>query len=323
MMSMSFLANFFAPPTASTFAGQVDRLYFFLVAVSVFFVTLIFWLVVFFAAKYRRKSEDEKAALVHPDYRLEIAWTVIPFIISMVMFVWGANLFYVYARPPAQAMEFFVVGKQWMWKIQHPGGRREINQLHVPVGQAIKLTMTSEDVIHSFYIPAFRVKMDVVPGRYTQLWFQPTKPGTYHLFCAEYCGTSHSGMIGNVVVMEPARYEAWLTGDTLETNESLVSKGEKLYNQFNCNSCHSDERGPSLKGIYGRTVELVDGRRVTADENYLRESIMNPSAKVVKGYQPLMPTYAGQMNEEQAMQLMAYIKTLAAEQPAATKESAP
>ncbi len=298
------------PENASTIATGVDSLYFYLVALTVFFCCLIFTLVIWFSIKFHRKSESETGTEVHPNMLLEVAWSVIPLLISVTIFGWATYLFFVNARVPKDAVEMFVVGKQWMWKLQHPEGKREINELHIPVGQAVKLTMTSEDVIHSFYVPAFRTKMDVLPGRYTHMWFQPTKPGKYHLFCAEYCGTNHSRMIGWVHVMEPAHYQAWLEGKEPGAGaESMVQKGEKLFKQFNCVSCHGDAtRAPALDGIFGKQVELEGGRTIKADETYLRESILTPASKVVKGYQPTMPLYSAQMNEEQIMQLLAYLK---------------
>jgi cytochrome c oxidase subunit 2 len=207
------------------------------------------------------------------------------------------------------------MGKQWMWKAQHPLGKSEINMLHVPVNQPVKLIMTSQDVIHSFYIPAFRVKKDVLPGRYTELWFEATKTGEYHLFCAEYCGTEHSQMIGSVVVMEQLEYERWLSGNV--AGESMAAAGQRLFEQRGCASCHagtSDARGPALAGLFGKEVQLEDGRTVTADESYLRESILNPQAKVVAGYSPVMPTFEGQISEEGLLQLVAYIKSLEGDQ---------
>jgi cytochrome c oxidase subunit 2 len=229
----------------------------------------------------------------------------------MVMFGWGAKVFFDLARPPRDAMEIFVVGKQWMWKVQHPDGTREINQLHVPIGRPVRITLGSEDVLHDFSLPAFRVKMDAVPGRLTTLWFEATKPGTYHMFCAEFCGTKHSGMIGEVIVMEPHDYEAWLAGG--RTTGTPVENGQRLFTDLACITCHKEDstgRGPSLLGVFGSAVELTDGRTVVADENYLRESIMNAQAKVVKGYQPIMPAFQGQVSEENLLQLIAYIRTL-------------
>lgn len=299
------------PESASNFAERVDALYLYLVVVSVFFTVLIFLTIFYFAVKYRRRSEEDRPPAIHGSLGLEIFWSVVPLLLTMVMFAWGTTLFFEMRRPPAEAEEIFVVGKQWMWKIQHPTGPREINELHIPVGQAVKLTMTSEDVIHSFYIPAFRVKQDVLPGRYTQLWFEATKPGEYHLFCAEYCGTAHSGMIGRVVVMEAAAYETWLAGGP--PAESMEAAGERLFEQFQCHTCHRPGpgmRGPLLEGVYGSPVQLATGETLVADEAYLRDSILNSTARVVAGYQPVMPNYRGQLTEEQVLQLIAYIKSL-------------
>jgi cytochrome c oxidase subunit 2 len=210
-------------------------------------------------------------------------------------------------------MDVYVVGRQWMWKVQHPGGRREINELHVPVGQPVKLTMASQDVIHSFYIPAFRLKKDVVPGTYSTMWFEATRPGDYHLFCAEYCGTEHSGMIGRVVVMEPYDFQQWLSG---AAEASPVEAGEKLFTEFNCGDCHASgqrQRGPQLGGLFGTQVLLAGGQSVLFDESYIRESILDPNAKVAAGYQPVMPTFRGQISEEQIIQLMMNIKSLTPE----------
>ncbi len=300
----------FFPQQASEQAAQVDALYFFLVAVAAFFSLLIGVLVVVFAVKFRRRHDDEIGVAIHGSLALELLWTFIPLGIAMVMFVWGAKVFFDLYRPPAGAMEIFVVGKQWMWKVQHADGQREINELHVPVGRPVKLIMGSEDVIHSYYIPAFRVKADVIPGRYNTLWFTATKPGRYHLFCTEYCGTKHSGMIGWVTAMEPADYQAWLSGGP--ATASPVAAGEKLFQDLGCASCHqgTTPRGPSLAGVYGKTVELAGGGSVTADDAYVRESIVNPQAKVVAGFQPIMPTFQGLVSEEQLLQLIAYVRSL-------------
>jgi cytochrome c oxidase subunit 2 len=299
------------PQQASVQAGQVDAIYFFMVAVTAFFSLLIAGLIVFFAVKYRRREDDEVGVAIHGSLALELLWTIIPFIISMGMFAWGARVFFDFYRVPAGAMEIFVVGKQWMWKAQHMSGQREINELHVPVGRPVKLIMGSEDVIHSFYIPAFRVKADVIPGRYNSLWFQATKPGRYHLFCAEYCGTKHSGMIGSVVVLGPAEFQAWLSGST--ASDSPVTAGEKLFQSLACNTCHMEGgqgRGPVLTNLFGHQVELQGGGKVVADEAYIRESITLPQAKVVAGFQPVMPTFQGMVTEEQLLQLVAYVKSL-------------
>lgn len=305
------------PPSASTVASDVDTLYFFILGVSVFFAVLVSVLILAFTFKYHRKHSGDVGADIHGSLSLELLWTGIPFILAMVMFVWGAQLFFTLAKPPADAMDIFVVGKQWMWKVQHPDGVREINELHIPVGRPVRLTLGSEDVIHDYYIPAFRVKMDAVPGRLTTMWFTATKAGEYHLFCAEYCGTKHSGMIGTVIAMEPQDYQAWLAGG--RSSGSPVQNGERLFSELSCVTCHkadSKGRGPWLGGVFGSTVELVDGRTVTADENYLRESIVNPQAKVVKGFTPIMPTFQGLVSEENLLQLIAYVKTLKPADPA-------
>jgi cytochrome c oxidase subunit II len=305
----------FAPEAASTVAGKVDRLYIFLVVIAIFFSMLIAGLEIFFAIKYRRRSPDEFPPASIPSLKLEIAWTVIPFIIAMVIYVWGAKLYFDIYRNPSGALDVYVMAKQWMWRFQHPDGKREINELHVPMGRRVKLIMSSEDVIHSFYVPAFRVKADVVPGknRYTTAWFEATKRGRYHLFCAEYCGTSHSGMIGWVDVMEPAEYQAWLGGGA-ETG-SLAANGERLFQQMACVTCHRSDgtgRGPKLEGLFGGKVMLDNGQTVAVDENYLRESILNPQAKIAAGYKrpSEMPTFDTLVSEEQLLQLIAYIKSI-------------
>ncbi len=304
------------PDQASTFAPEVDHLLYFLLAVGVFFTVVIFAAIFFFAVRYRRRSEQELPEPVHGSMTLEILWSVIPFGLTMVMFAWGAAIFFRESRPPDDAIPIYVVGKQWMWKLQHMEGRREINELHIPLGRSVKLTMTSEDVIHSFYVPDFRTKQDVVPGRYSTTWFKPTRTGKFHLFCAEYCGTKHSGMIGWVYVMEPQDYQKWLSGGG---TGSLAEEGGKLFESLACVNCHKADgsgRCPSLVGLYGRNVQLAGGGTVRADESYIRESILQPAAKIVAGYQPLMPTFQGLVTEEGVVQLIEYIKSLE-ERPAA------
>jgi len=312
------------PEQASTFAPEVDHLLYFLLAVSVFFTLLIFGAIFYFAIRYRRRSERELPHVAHGGLALEIVWTVIPFGLTMVMFTWGASIFFRESRPPDGALQIYVVGKQWMWKLQHMEGQREINELHIPMGRAVRLTMTSEDTIHSFFVPAFRTKEDVVPGRYSVTWFQPTKPGKYHLFCAEYCGTRHSGMIGWVYVMEPQDYQAWLSGGA--PSGSLAEEGGKLFQNLACTNCHKPDgtgRCPSLVGLYGSTVKLTSGNTVKADEAYIRESILQPTAKIVAGYQPLMPTFQGLVTEEGVLQLVEYIKSLGPKPGAAAGASVP
>jgi len=298
------------PDAASTIAGEVDTLYFFLVATSLFFSGLIFVLIFYFMLKYRRRSEDEIPAEIEGSTVLEIAWSIVPFVIVMIMFGWGSWLYVKNGRSPANAMDMHVVGKQWMWKLQHPEGKREINELHVPIGRPVRLIMTSEDVIHSFFVPAFRIKQDVLPGRYTTVWFEATKLGEYHLFCAEYCGTEHSLMIGKVHVMTQADYERWLMSGE---GESTTSAGERLFSELRCDTCHRPDgvgRGPVLDRVFGSQRLMRNGERVIADESYLRESILTPQQRVLTGYRPVMPTFQGQVNEEQVLELISYIKTL-------------
>ncbi len=299
------------PEQASTLSQSVDHLYFFLLAVAAFFSLLIFALIFFFAVRHRRRVAGERGQEAQGGLALEVVWTVIPLGLVMVMFAWGASVYLEGAKPPADATQIYVVAKQWMWRMQHLDGQREMNELHVPVGRAVRLTMTSEDVIHSFYVPAFRMKYDVLPGRYTTFWFEPTKPGKYHLFCAEYCGTKHSGMIGWIYVMHPAEYARWLGGGG--TEGSLSASGEKLFQELACVNCHKTKeqgRCPNLTNLFGSTVKLVGGGTVRADEAYIRESILYPSAKVVAGFQPIMPTFQGLVTEEGMLQLIEYIKSL-------------
>ena len=301
------------PEQASTFAPQVDHLYGFLIAVTTFFTGLIVVLVVGFAIKYRRRPGREEAGHTETGMGLELLWTAIPSVLVLVMFVWGAALFLAESVPPKGAQDIYVVGRQWMWKVQHPNGRREINELHVAAGRAVKLTLASQDVVHSFYIPAFRIKQDAIPGQYRTMWFQPTKPGEYHLFCAEYCGTNHSRMIGRVVVMEDIDYQKWLGGTTGQTP---VEEGRDLFVQLDCISCHgtgSRQRCPPLGNLFGKQERLENGQTVAVDEGYVRESILEPKAKIVRGYEPVMPSFNGQVTEEQILALIAYIKSLAPE----------
>jgi len=304
------------PEQASTFAPNVDALYAYLVLVSAFFSLLIAVLVVYFAVKYRKRSADDPIPAPVDEHSpggmiLEIVWSAIPLGLSMIMFGWGASIFFTESRPPADAMEIYVTGKQWMWKIQHMEGNREINELHIPVNRNIKLTMTSEDVLHDFYVPAFRTKSDVLPGRYTTEWFKATKPGKYHIFCAEYCGTKHSGMVGYVYVMEQAQYDQWLGGGMGQG--TLAEQGQQMFTSLGCVTCHTSDangRCPNLKGVFGTTVALQGGAKVKADEAYIRESILYPEAKIVEGYQPIMPTFKGLVTEDGLLKLIEYVKSI-------------
>ncbi len=300
-----------SPVEASAQAANVDALFYVLVGITVLFTGLIFFGVIFFAIRYRAGSRASRANSRSDNLPLELTWTIIPLLITAGIYVWASKLYVDMHVAPANAEEVYVVGKQWMWKIQHPRGNREINELHIPVGRPVKLIMTSQDVIHSFFIPAFRVKQDVLPGRYTTEWFTPTKIGEYHLFCAQYCGTSHASMIGKVVVMDPKDYEQWLSG-ALSTS-SMATTGDQLFNQFGCQTCHlanNTGRGPSLVGLFGSTVHLSTGKTVLADQDYIQESILEPTAKVVAGYKPVMPNFRNQMTPDQVAQLVEYVKSL-------------
>lgn len=298
------------PASASNHALGVDLLYIFLVAISAAMTLAIFATIAVFGVKYRRRP-GVVAHQIHGSLLLEIAWSVLPMGLFILIFGWSAVIYFHARTPPKDASEIYVVGKQWMWKIQHPEGPREINELHVPIGKDIKLVMTSQDVIHSFFIPEFRVKQDVLPGRYTTLWFRATELGTFHLFCAQYCGTEHSGMIGQVVVMSPSDYQAWVSGGPV--SGSLAQNGQALFQSLGCSTCHRIDvqgRGPNLTGVFGKPVLLEDGRTVVADENYVRESILVPAAKVVSGFKPVMPSFQGQVTDEQLNSLVAYVKSL-------------
>ncbi len=298
------------PPEASKIAPQVDALYFFLVLISLAGMAIVIALVAGFSILYRKERNPE-ATQIEGSTLLEATWTIIPLALFMVCFVWGAILYFRIYDPPTNAMNIYIVGKQWMWKAEHPGGQHEINSLHVPSGRPVQLTMISQDVFHSFSIPAFRVKREVIPGRYTTVWFEPTTPGTYHLFCTQYCGTLHSQMIGEVTVMKPEDYQAWTAGST--SGMSLAQNGERLFASLGCNSCHSGDaaaRGPNLAQVYASRVQLVNGSYTTVDDAFLRDSILNPTMHQTAGFAPIMPTYQGQISEEGLIDLVEYIKTL-------------
>lgn len=302
----------FTPPQASTFARPVDTLYVVLIVLSLLFSVPVAFLVVYFGVKYRRGNLGVSRTY-SKKYQtpIEVTWMVVPLVLAMAVFTWAATLYFQMQTPPADALEIYIVGKQWMWKAQHPDGQREINQLHVPVGRPIKLIMTSQDVIHSFAVPAFRVKQDVLPGRYTEMWFQPTKAGTYALNCAEYCGTDHSVMGGSIIVMEQAAYEQWLRTGNIQA--SLAQGGQRLFTRYGCSGCHglnSSVKAPNLAGIYGNQVPLQGGQIVTADAQYIRDSILLPQKQIAAGYPPIMPSFQGQISEDEVQQLIEYIKSL-------------
>src|SRR5215217_1485351 len=308
------------PVQGSTLAPQVDALYFFILGVTAFFAVLVAVLVLYFGFKYRDDTGLKVGAPITGSIPLEIGWSLVPFFVAMAIFVWATIVFFQAVRPPDQTLEVYATGKRWMWRFQHVDGQREINQLHVPVGRPVKVTFTSEDVLHDLYIPAFRVKADAIPGRYSSIWFTPTKTGEYHLFCAEYCGTRHSGMIGTVYVMEQNDYQAWLSGGGAATGGSLQARGAQLFQELACSTCHLNDgsgRGPSLQGLFGSQVKLSNGQTVVADESYLRESILTPQVKLVAGFQPLMPTFQGLVNEDNVLSLIEHIKSLSGGAPPA------
>jgi cytochrome c oxidase subunit 2 len=304
------------PERASALATSVDRLFYAWLGLGGVVTFAIAALIIWFAVKYRHGSPANRdiaggAELRRQSRRIEIAWIVAPLALFIVMFAWAANLYYVHAAPPANATEVYVVGKQWMWKLEHAGGQREIDELHVPAGRPIKLVMTSQDVIHSFFMPVFRIKQDVLPGRYTMLWFTATKPGDYHVFCTQYCGTDHAGMIGHVVVMEPAAFERWLASGN--GAQSMAQEGAARFRQYGCSGCHgasASVHAPALEGLFGRRVQLSDGSSIVADERYIHDSVMLPRKAIVAGYEPIMPSFQGQIAEDDLLDIVEYIKSL-------------
>ena len=299
------------PTSASSTAHQTDFLYFALVALTAFFMLIIFAPMLYWIFKYRRGRKVDRRMPKVPSAAIEITWTVLPLAIAMGLFVWSSRVYFDIQRPPAAGMEIMVVGKQWMWKIQHPEGNSEINQLHVPVDRTVKIVLTSQDVIHNFYLPAFRVKKDAIPGRYTTEWFHATKPGVYHIFCGEYCGMDHAKMVGSVVVMKAAEYQDWLT--TAAPGETLAERGGRLFRDLGCSGCHlgsSVARAPRLQGVYGKPVPLQSGEVVMADDKYIRDSIIFPQLQIAASYEPIMPTFDGYLGEDELLQLVAYIRSL-------------
>jgi cytochrome c oxidase subunit II len=298
------------PAEASTIAPYADALYFFLLAITVIGLVLVGVLVFGFSIRYR-KSRNPVATQVEGSTLLEATWTIIPLALFMVTWIWGALLYFRIYNPPTNAMNIYVVGKQWMWKAEHEGGQHEINALHVPTGRPVQLTMISQDVFHSFSVPAFRVKREVIPGRYSTVWFEATTPGTYHIFCTQYCGTNHSAMIGEVTVLSPDDYQRWTQEST--SGMSLAQNGERLFASMGCNACHSGSaaaRGPNLAGVYGSKLQLTNGSAVLVNDAYLRDAILNPSQHITAGYAPIMPTYQGQVSEDGLIDLVEYIKTM-------------
>ena len=330
----------FFPDAASSLAPRIDAVFFVLMAITVFFTVLIGFLVIYFAIRYRKGAQVDRTHALSTSFALEAAWIGIPLVIVLGIFAIGTQVFFEMFNPPKDATPIYVIGKQWMWKVQHPQGRSEINEIHLPAGRPVRLIMTSQDVIHSFYVPAFRMKQDVLPGRLTSEWFEPMKVGRYHLFCAEYCGTEHSKMGGWAVVMEPTDYERWLKGVTNDETGSpgssdagpaMAVSGAKLFEKYHCSGCHgvnSQFRAPKLAGVYGNQVPIMDGngtdvKFVLADDKYIRDSILLPQSSIVAGFQteadrsqhPLgyksvMPSYKDVLKEEEVLQLMEYIKSI-------------
>ena len=301
----------FWPQRASAYAGQVDFLFTCLLVITVLTVGLVFFLLFFFANKYRHGSNAVRHEPTSKTWRWEVSWTAATLVVFVGLAVWGASLYVHLYNPPEDALQIFVVGKQWMWKAQHPGGQREINALHVPVNQDVRLVMASQDVIHSFYIPALRIKQDVVPGRYETMWFRADRVGRYHLFCAEYCGTDHAKMGGWITVMNPRDFADWLQAQGGQ--ETLAAQGQQLFHRYGCSGCHEPGgtvRAPNLNGVFGSPVPLSDGSVVIADERYVRDSILNPKGQVAAGYAPVMPTFKGQVSEDDLAKLVAYIESI-------------
>ncbi len=300
----------------SPHGGDVDLLFVGLILASSLVLGLLFFLLVLFCVRYRAGNQVDRGHRVTKSWHWEVSWTAASLLCFLGLFIWGAVIFLeIYQRPPDE-LSVFVVAKQWMWKVQHAGGQSEINALHIPVHQPIRLVMASQDVIHSFFIPALRLKHDVVPGRYQDLQIEADKAGHYHLFCAEYCGTDHSGMVGEIVAMEPADFAAWLAAQA--PSSSLAQEGAALFRELGCSGCHSTRskvHAPQLEGLYGKPVPLSDGTSVIADDKYIRDSILLPRSQVAAGYDPVMPSFEGRVSEDQLLRLIVYIKSLAGHQP--------
>jgi cytochrome c oxidase subunit II len=319
-MSGVFIAQFqFFPEQASKTAGQVDTLLICLILVTGTITLGIAAVMIFFLAKYRKRVAADRTPPKSGSLPVEVTWSVIPFFIFLGFFGWGAKIYFDESEVPKNAMEVHVIGKQWMWKLEHLQGKREINQLHVPLGQTVKLMMTSEDVIHSFFMPAFRIKEDVLPGRYTTQWFEATRLGTYPIFCAQYCGTNHALMIGQVIVMTPTDFAAWLK--TGRETVSVAQRGEQLFHSYGCSGCHAAQaavRAPLLEGVYGSQVPLADGQIVHADERYLRDCILIPNTQVVAGFDPVMPSFQGRISEDDLFAIITYLKSIGSSSPEAS-----
>ena len=318
-MSRVFIAQIqFFPDQASKVAGEVDTLLLWLVVLTGAVTLAIAVVMIFFLAKYRKRAAADRTPPRTENLAVEVTWSLVPFFIFLGLFGWGAKIYFKESIDPKNAIEVHVIGKQWMWKLEHLQGKREINELHVPLGETVKLVMTSQDVIHSFFMPAFRIKEDVLPGRYTTQWFKATKLGISPVFCAQYCGTNHALMIGQVVVMTPTDFAAWLK--TGRETVSVAQRGEQLFHSFGCSGCHAAQaavRAPLLEGIYGSQVPLVDGRIVHADERYLRDCILIPNTQIVAGFDPVMPSFQGRISEDDLFAIITYLKSIGSSPPEA------
>jgi cytochrome c oxidase subunit II len=310
-------------PAASSNAAEVDRLLWALMGISAAVLLLVFGLMFRYIVKYRAGNPLDRGQVGRKTWRLETAWTIATLLAFFGLFVWGADLYVRLFQPPRGALKIYVIGKQWMWKVEHAGGQREIDALHVPAGRPVELVMTSEDVIHDFSVPAFRLKHDVLPDRYETLWFTPTQPGTYPLYCTQFCGLAHSNMVGEVTVLTPPDFETWLSKNG--RSGTLAANGKVIYMRYGCGGCHENQhaaagapsavRAPPLEGLYGSRVPLSDGRIVTADDRYLHDAIVLPDRQIVAGYEPIMPSFSGQIGEDDLLMLTAYIESLAPERP--------
>ena len=310
------MSGFLHLDEVSHIAGQVDGVFIFITVVGLFFFLLTQGCLIYFALRYRRKKKEEEAETpyITGNFMLETAWVVIPSLLILAIFYYGYVVFMEIRTPPAGAPEIVVTAKQWLYQFKYPDGRQEINQVRVPVGKPVKFVMTSQDVLHGFFLPSFRVMQDILPGRYTYLWVQPLKEGTYDIYCTQYCGTGHSEMRATLVVMGTKEYQEWLAGEKEAEAKPLTERGEELLEHSGCLACHSIDGtakiGPTLKGIYGHRVTLSDGTTVTADDNYIRESILEPNAKIVKGFPPIMPTFKGTLKDDEITAVIAYLKTV-------------
>lgn len=306
---------FLLPEQASSIAHRVDAIIHVFVGVAALAVFLIAGAVIYFAVRYRRAKRPDTPARTRTVIAVEVAWITIPLVVFLTFFVWGARVFLEqFSQAPSNAYQVFVLGKQWMWKFEHPSGRREINEIHLPINRPVEFIMISQDVIHSAFVPAFRLKHDVLPNQYTKLSFEPSRVGRYHLFCSQYCGTNHSVMTGQVVVQAQKDFEYWLT--SVQGQNSPASIGKALTGTLQCVTCHksgSSETAPSLEGLFGRKVLLSNGDTVVADENYIRESILDPKRKIAGFYKNVMPSYRGKVSEEDLMHLIAYLKSVRAQ----------